>query len=242
MLKFTLSKGDIFVEPLEFLIQILSRIFGKVIGQNFLNEPVEHWGKTQALWIAIFVGIIALAIWIKNQPKKKVFEKITALLKYIPIKYIPSTALFLIGLASFASTRTIDLPSEEKLTKITGNLLSVESVPDGKHSLRMIKIEGQNNLFVYSSADPLCGNVYDKLLEKQGESISIKFDGQDLVKSPNLPNYFNVYDIWSDNIPICTYWDILEMNETEDKIGTYLGIGLMILSISIFIGIPRKQT
>ena len=181
MLKYTLSKGDIFVEPLEFLIQIVSRIFGKVIGQNFLNEPVEQWGKTQAIWVAIFVGIIALVIWIKNQRKKKIPEKITSLLKYIP-----SVALFLVGLASFASTRTIDLPSEEELTKITGNLLSVESIPDGKHSLRMIKIEGQNNLFVYSSAGPLCGNVYDKLLEKQGESISIKFDDQDLVKSPNL--------------------------------------------------------
>lgn len=236
MLNFTLSKGDIFVEPLEFVIQILSRIFGKVIGQSFLSEPVEHWGKTQAIWIAIFVGIIGLAIWIKNHRKKKIPEKITTFLKYIP-----STALFLVGLASFASTRTIDLPSEEGLTKVTGNLLSVESVPDGKHSLRMIKIEGQNNLFVYSSAGPLCGNVYDKLLEKQGESISIKFDGQDLVKSPNLPNYFNVYDIWSENTPICTYWDILEMNQTEDKTGTYLGIGLMILSISTFIGISRKQ-
>lgn len=221
-----ISKGDILAEPLEFLIEILIRMFGKAAAQNFPNEPIEHWGMSQALWIIVFLGVIVLAFWVNSRRKKKGGERNTKLLKYIP-----NVTLFLLGLVVFLSSRTTDLPSEERLTKVTGNLMSVKSVPIGKHSLTMLKIEGQEILFSYLSMGRSCGNVYDKLVEKQGENITVKFDAQDLVKSEKSPNYYNIYDIWSGNYPICTYWDISEMYEKEYGFGVYFGLGMMLLSV-----------
>ena len=147
------------------------------------------------------------------------------------LKYFPSISAFLLGLIMFLASGTIELPSEEQLTKATGNLVSVKSVPIGKSSLTMFKIEGQDTLFSYSSMGRSCGYVYDKLVETQGKNISVKFDSHDLIKASNLPNFYKVYDIWSGSYPICTYWDIRKMYEKEHGIGIYFGLGVMLLSI-----------
>jgi hypothetical protein len=59
----SISKGDIVFEPLEFLIELLIRLFGKALSRTLPSEPIEQWGWSEWLWISFFLTAISLLVW-----------------------------------------------------------------------------------------------------------------------------------------------------------------------------------
>lgn len=62
----TISKGDILVEPLEFLIEVLIRGGFRALFRSFPSEPIDQWGWPQWLWllgVLTVLWLIFLAIW-----------------------------------------------------------------------------------------------------------------------------------------------------------------------------------
>jgi hypothetical protein len=63
---FEVSKGDIFLEPLESLIEVLIRGGLKALFRSFPSGPVDQWGWPQWLWllvVLIVLSLISRAIW-----------------------------------------------------------------------------------------------------------------------------------------------------------------------------------
>jgi hypothetical protein len=148
------------------------------------------------------------------------------------VRLIPDIIGIALSVVIFLATTTIKLPREDQLSNATGNLISVESIRTGKRSFVLFRVEGIDTQFSYSSMGRSCGYVYNKLLEKQGKSLSIKYDKTNLISTSNLPDFYRVYDMWSETHPICTYWDIREMYETEHKLGIIFGV--VVISLSLF--------
>ncbi len=62
----SISKGDIFIEPLELLIELLVRVFAKGLFRGLPSEPIDQWGWIEWLWlllVLLLVSVIAWAVW-----------------------------------------------------------------------------------------------------------------------------------------------------------------------------------
>lgn len=60
------SKGDIFFEPLEFLIEVLVRGGMRALLRGLPSQPLDQWGWAQWLWllcVLTVVSLIVVAIW-----------------------------------------------------------------------------------------------------------------------------------------------------------------------------------
>lgn len=57
------SKGDLFAEPLEFVIEFFIRLCGKFLAKNFPSEPIEHWQLSDWLVVLIPTFILFLIAW-----------------------------------------------------------------------------------------------------------------------------------------------------------------------------------
>jgi len=57
------SKGDILIEPIELLIELLIRFFGKALSRTDPADPLEQWGWLQWLWVGVFLALASLIIW-----------------------------------------------------------------------------------------------------------------------------------------------------------------------------------
>lgn len=55
------AKGDIVLEPLGWLVELLVRLLGRAWFRNPPVESVEQWGWPEWLWAALF---IALAVFL----------------------------------------------------------------------------------------------------------------------------------------------------------------------------------
>lgn len=60
----SISKEDIVVEPIEFVIELFLRTIGKTITRDSVSGPVSEWGFWQWLWICFFSLTIVLFAWL----------------------------------------------------------------------------------------------------------------------------------------------------------------------------------
>lgn len=58
------SKGDILVESLELLLEVLIRLIGKALFKTAPDSSPATWGVQQWLWLSVATCIIALVVWV----------------------------------------------------------------------------------------------------------------------------------------------------------------------------------
>jgi hypothetical protein len=57
-----ISKGDIFFEPLEFLIEVLIRGGWKALFRGSPSDSIDQWGWPQWLWLLCALTLLSLII------------------------------------------------------------------------------------------------------------------------------------------------------------------------------------
>lgn len=57
-----ISKGDIFFEPLEFLIEVLVRGGFRALLRSFPSQPIDQWEWPQWLWLLCALTVLSLII------------------------------------------------------------------------------------------------------------------------------------------------------------------------------------
>jgi hypothetical protein len=75
----TISKGDIFFEPLGFLAEFAFRIIAKALSHTFPPAPLEQWGWPQWLWVFSSLATVSLIAWaLLRRSKKSTAKRLTS--------------------------------------------------------------------------------------------------------------------------------------------------------------------
>lgn len=70
-----ISKGDIFFEPFDFLIEFLVRVVAKTLSHTSPSGPLGQWGWPQWLWVLSFFATVSLIVFALLRRKKKIAAK-----------------------------------------------------------------------------------------------------------------------------------------------------------------------
>jgi len=99
------------------------------------------------------------------------------------------------------------IPRRSELVSVEGLLLSAEYRKRGSE----IRIDHTDKSFFYMSYGRLCGNVHEKISSFVGKSIAIRYlPTADKNLFGNARPLF-VYEIYSNNMQICSYEQVAEM-------------------------------
>lgn len=106
----------------------------------------------------------------------------------------------------------------------------LESVSNEGKGRLVLKLDGIDTPFLYRSFGKKCGYVSEKLMPLQGARITLLFNlpAKKLMFSSEA---YSVVGIYSDGKEICSYEDIISMQERDSRLGYPIGFGMMLFSL-----------
>jgi hypothetical protein len=129
------------------------------------------------------------------------------------------------------------IPKQSELASASGILLSSKFRPKIGSEFQ---IEGTNQSFVYQSHGRLCGNVHDQLLAEVGKPISVRYLPTQTKDWSGNPRLLRAFDISGHQSPICSYWQVSEMIQSDFKAVPLLGHLMLLLGlVSAFTSLSR---
>lgn len=58
-----ISKADLVIEPVEFVLELLARFLGRVVFRSAPNSAAEQWGLSEWLWLVMALCLLAVVAW-----------------------------------------------------------------------------------------------------------------------------------------------------------------------------------
>lgn len=58
-----MSKADLVIEPVEFILELLVRFLGRVVFRSVPDHETEPWGWPEWLWLIMVLCLLLVLAW-----------------------------------------------------------------------------------------------------------------------------------------------------------------------------------